>query len=230
MFLPVSRAVATGSGLVGSRLPFQVIPNFVRDDVCITRGDVQSYVAQLPYQRYMLFVGALIRDKGVEVLLRAYADLTDAPPLVLIGAKWPDSPAQFPPNTVVFENWPHAAVMQAWSRSLAGLVPSVWPEPCPTVAMEAMASGRPVIASQIGGLPDLVADGETGFLVAPGDPVALRQAIQRLLDDPDLRERMGQAGRRKVAEFQASSAVPRIEQVYQKLTGGVPVVTGARDG
>jgi glycosyltransferase involved in cell wall biosynthesis len=229
MFLPVSRSVAVGSGLVGSQLSFQVIPNFVRDDVCVTRGDWRSYLAQLPDQGYLLFVGALKPDKGIDVLLRAYTGLTDAPPLVFIGAKWPDSPTEFPPNTVMFENWPHDAVMQAWSRSLVGLVPSVLPESCPTVAMEAMASSRPVIGSRIGGLPDLVVDGDTGLLVAPGDPVALRQAIQRLLDDPDLRERMGQAGQRKVAEFQASTVVPLIEQVYQKLARGVASTADVRD-
>jgi glycosyltransferase involved in cell wall biosynthesis len=83
--------------------------------------------------------------------------------------------------------------------------------------MEAISNGRPVIASRIGGLVDLVADGETGFLVQPGDSSALQQAIERLLADADLRRCMGQAALRKVVEFQASAVVPRIEQVYQEV-------------
>ena len=63
-----------------------------------------------------------------------------------------------------------------------------------------MAHGRPVVASAVGGLLDLVADGETGILVPPGDVGALRSALQRLLDDPHLRRRMGEAGRERVRE------------------------------
>ena len=107
--------------------------------------------------------------------------------------------------------------MEAWRRSIIALVPSVWSEPCPTVAMEAMSAGCPVIASRIGGLVDLVTDGKTGLLVQPADPLALQQAIERLLEDPDLRKNMGQAALRKVVEFQARTVVPRIEHVYQEV-------------
>ncbi len=68
------------------------------------------------------------------------------------------------------------------------------------VCAEAMAHGRPVVASAVGGLLDLVADGETGIHVPPGDVDALRAALQRLLDDRELRRRMGEAGRERVRE------------------------------
>ncbi len=77
--------------------------------------------------------------------------------------------------------------------------------------------GRPVIASRIGGLRDIVVDGETGFLTPPGDRRALQQAIQKLLDDPALRERMGAMAEQRAAQFRASAVVPRIEQVYQEV-------------
>ncbi len=77
--------------------------------------------------------------------------------------------------------------------------------------------GRPVVASRIGGLTDLVADGETGFLVPPGDSLALQQAIQRLLDDSVLRDCMGAKAKQRAVEFQAATVVPRIEQVYQTV-------------
>lgn len=232
MFLPVSHAVAEGSGLVGSRLPYEVIPNFVRDDVATLSDDSGSYTAQLPDQEYLLFVGALTRVKGVGVLLDAYAGLTNAPPLVLIGSVWPETPTELPRNVVMLKNWPHAAVMSAWQRSMLGFVPSIWPEPSPTVAMEAMAAGKPVIASRIGGLTEIVADGETGFLLPPSDVSALRQAIQRLLDEPALRERMGQAAKRNVTEFLASTVIPRIERVYREITHVEPkgIVTSERHG
>jgi glycosyltransferase involved in cell wall biosynthesis len=109
--------------------------------------------------------------------------------------------------------------MQAWQRSMLGLVPSTWSDPCPTVAMEAMALGKPLIASRMGGLTDLVDDGETGLLVPPDDVDALRQAIERLLADKNLRERMGAAGKRKVSAFQSTAVVRRVEELYQRLAG-----------
>jgi len=226
MYLPISQAVALKNGLVDSHVPFQVIPNFVPNAVGESIPDSDPYLAQLPKEDYLLFVGDLSRDKGIEVLLRAYVDLVNPPPLVLIGRKCADTPAEFPRNVIFLNSWPHEAVMAAWRRSSIALAPSAWPEPFGLVVIEAMAAGRPVIASRTGGLPDIVVDGETGLLVPPGDPDALRQALERLLADRELRERMGQAGRRRVTEFRARTIVPLVEQIYQMvLTKGRQPVT-----
>ncbi len=168
----------------------------------------------------MLFVGDLMPDKGVNVLLQAYAEMDTQMPLVLIGRPAAGLSESLPPNVLLMGGWSHDAVMGAWSRCSIALVPSICPDSCPTVAMEAMSMGRPIIASRIGGLSDIVVDGETGFLVPPGDPHELRKAIQCLLDDPVRRERMGKMAKQRVVEFQAKSVVSRIEQVYQELLEG----------
>jgi glycosyltransferase involved in cell wall biosynthesis len=68
--------------------------------------------------------------------------------------------------------------------------------------MEALAAERAVVASRLSGIPELVADGQTGLLVEPGDPIELADAIGRLAAEPDLRSRLGRAGRERVlAEF-----------------------------
>jgi len=108
-------------------------------------------------------------------------------------------------------------VMAAWARSLIGIVPSVWAEPFGLVVLEAMAAGRPVIASNIGGPADIVRDEETGLLVPPGDPRALRAALARLIADPALRARLGAAGQIRVNEFKAAAVLPRIEGAYRTL-------------
>jgi glycosyltransferase involved in cell wall biosynthesis len=218
MFLPVSEAVAVGNGLTTRGLPYVVIPNFVSDDPGQNQDDLQDYVNQLPAGDFLLFVGDLSRDKGIHILLRAYAALEDAPPLVLLGRRCQDTPDQFPANVIFLKSWPHAAVMEAWRRCAVAVAPSVWPEPFGLVALEAMLSGRPVIASRIGGLSDTVVDGETGSLVPPGDPIALADALRRLLADRDLREQMGQAGRRRSENYRAATVVPRIEQIYRQLS------------
>jgi glycosyltransferase involved in cell wall biosynthesis len=77
--------------------------------------------------------------------------------------------------------------------------------------------GKPVIAARSGGLIDIVVDGETGILVPPRDPDALRNAMQSLLDDPARRAAMGMMAKQRVIPFQASSVVAHIEQVYREL-------------
>jgi glycosyltransferase involved in cell wall biosynthesis len=198
-------------------MPYQVIPNFVPDEVEADRVDIESYAAQLPDGDFILFVGDLSRDKGIHILLSAYGDLKNAPPLVLIGRRCQDTPTEFPPNVLFLNSWPHAAVMAAWRRCTIAVAPSTWPEPFGVVVLEAMAAGRPVIASRIGGLPDMVVDGETGMLIPPDDPDALRTALERLLADRELCERLGQAGQRRVGLFRADAVIPRIEPVYRML-------------
>lgn len=217
MFLPVSQAMVDASQLDKHKTPYRVIPNFVPNDVGALHSDTDPLLEQLPKGDYLLFVGDVRRDKGVEVLLQAYAGMKTEIPLVLIGRPVNDFATEIPPNVRILQSWPHDAIMSAWSRCTIALTPSIWLEAFGIVALEAMAVGRPIVASRIGGLPDIVVDGETGLLVTPGDPQALREAIQRLLADPELRDRMGVIAKQRVVEFQAQTVVPRIEQVYQEL-------------
>lgn len=88
--------------------------------------------------------------------------------------------------------------------------------------MESMAAGRPMVATRVGSNADLVVDGETGFLVPPRDPVAFAEAIQRVLDDPAGRERMGQAARIRIAErFSVKAMVAATERLYDGLVRSV---------
>jgi glycosyltransferase involved in cell wall biosynthesis len=93
-----------------------------------------------------------------------------------------------------------------------------WTEGLPVVLLEAMAHARPVVATPVGGTPELVVDGETGLLVPPRDPEALADALRRLLGDPDLARRLGEAGRERVAErFTAARQTRRILELYDEL-------------
>ena len=221
-FIAVSHAVAQHNGLAEAGVRFEVIPNFVPNDVAHPCSTIDPVVRELPDEDYILFVGDLTHVKGVDVLLRAYAALERSPPLVLIGRRCPDTPAEFPPNVRQFGKWPHSAIMQAWRRCLFGVVPSVAPEACATVVMEAMASGKAVIATDIGGMPDMVDSGETGLLVQPDDALALGRAIQRFLDQPELTAKMGAAALARVERLQAASVVARIEGVYREVLDEKP--------
>jgi glycosyltransferase involved in cell wall biosynthesis len=221
VFLPVSLPVAVHSGLDCSGLRYRIIPNLLPDNASEAQVCKCPELLHLPGEPYLLFVGAFSRYKGVDVLIQAYAGIPDPPPLVIIGYdsdEYPIETLSFPPKVLIFKNWNHDAVMAAHRRSLMLIVPSVWMEPFGIVAIEAMAAGRPVIASRIGGLADIVVEGETGLLVEPGNPQALRQAINHLLANPQDRERMGEAARQRVVQFQARNLIPQYEQAYQEVS------------
>ena len=86
--------------------------------------------------------------------------------------------------------------------------------------LEAMAHGKPVVASAVGGLLDLVVDGETGLLVPPRDPAALRRALERLLSDPELRRRLGAAARERARErFSWDGVISATLEAYAAASG-----------
>lgn len=91
-------------------------------------------------------------------------------------------------------------------------------EGMPLVVLEAMARSRPIVATPVGGTPEVIVDGETGLLVPPGDPPALAAAVRRLLDDPAGAERIGRAGRARIEErFSEEAMVARILAIYDEV-------------
>jgi glycosyltransferase involved in cell wall biosynthesis len=219
MWLPVSSAVAKTNHLAEDGLPYQVVPNFAAD-VTVPEHIDDPRLAQLPDEPYILQAGDAVPDKGIDVMLEAYRSLPSPPPLVLIGRIAEDLVRSLPDGVTAVGPWPHDLVLYAWRGALLGTVPSLFIDPCPTVAFEAMAAGKAVVGSAIGGLTDQVADGETGILVPSGDPVALASAIARLTADADLRERMGAAAReRYLTHFTADVVADRIESIYRDLLG-----------
>jgi glycosyltransferase involved in cell wall biosynthesis len=114
-----------------------------------------------------------------------------------------------------------AGVRADVSEILAALdvfvLPSLW-EGMPNAVLEAMAAGLPVVATAVGGTPEVVVDRVTGLLVPPQDPGALARAIERLLRDPGLRRTMGRAGRRRVERhFHIQETVRQVQDLYEAL-------------
>jgi glycosyltransferase involved in cell wall biosynthesis len=154
----------------------------------------------------------------VRVLLDAYVGVGGAPQLVIVGRRSPDAPVDLPPNVSLVTDLAHDAVMALWRRAALGIVPSLFPDPCPTVVLEAMVAGVPVVGSSNGGMPDLVVDGETGVLVPPGDVGALAAALDLLLADPGRARRLGEAGRARVeSRFSLAEQARRVLEVYDGL-------------
>lgn len=213
-----STAVAdtTARALGIPRPEITVVPSFVPDAVS-DAAELGPRPGFLPDGDFILFVGALGTHKGLHVLLEAYRQLGRDVRLVLIGTPQVDTPREFPDGVDVFENVPHRDVIAAWAHCLLGVVPSTWPEPFGQVAVEAMAAGKPVVASDIGGLRDIIVDEETGLLVPRNDAYSLRRAIARLLDDEPLRRRLGRAGRERAQRYTLSRVADAMEQIHAEL-------------
>lgn len=212
LFLPVSNAVRELCGIgVGERC--RVIPNFIRElPAAPPAGDPR--LAALPREPFILYFGDVTLDKGGGRLAEAYRALENPPPLVLVGRCFLEEVANLP-GVVALGPLPHPYAIEVLRRSLFTVVPSILPETFGIVALEAAATGKPVIASDIGGLSDVVVDGETGLLTPAGDSEALAAAMARLLADAELRGRMGEAARRRAADFSPDTVVPQFEQAYE---------------
>jgi glycosyltransferase involved in cell wall biosynthesis len=183
-------------------------------------GEPKPYADPVPR---LLCVGRLIPIKGHIVLLRAFAEARKRlPGLELeIAGRGPLEPAL---KALVLELGIQDAVtflghvspiQSAIERAAVVVVPSMG-EGFGMVALEAMERARPVIAAEIGGLGELVRDGETGLLVAPADPAPLRDAIVTLAGDRELAGSMGEAGRRRaLSRFLQTFCTERTELLYE---------------
>lgn len=162
-----------------------------RDVAVIPSGvDVAEEIGDEDDPPFVLYAGRLSPEKGVLELVEAANGI----PLVIVG----DGPLrERVPEARGFV--PHDELLRLYERAAVVAVPSRR-EGFGVVCAEAMAHGRPVVASAVGGLLDLVADGETGIHVPAGDVPALRAALERLLGDRELRRRLGEAGRERVRE------------------------------
>jgi glycosyltransferase involved in cell wall biosynthesis len=173
-----SNALAESARELGAQ-EVRVIPSGV---------EVPPFVREEISPPEVLFAGRLSREKGILELVEAARGME----LVVVG----DGPLRSQvPGALGFV--PHRELGEVYERAAVVACPS-HREGFGVVCAEAMAYGRPVVASAVGGLLDLVVDGETGLLVPPGDVSALRAALERLLADRELRHRLGAAARERV--------------------------------
>ena len=209
------REVALRWGLDPARV--SVLPNPAPDVPSLpARSELRSEFGLGAEDAVLAFAGRLGPQKSVGTLLEAIADVPDA--FLLVAGDGPERPA--------LERKTHAlslggrvrflgsisrgAVLRLFGAADASVLPSAW-ENFPHTVVEALAVGCPVIATRVGGVPEVVRDGENGLLVPPGDPGALTAAIGRVLSDPELRARLAGAAPGSVAGYTESAVFSAIE-------------------
>jgi glycosyltransferase involved in cell wall biosynthesis len=203
-FIAVSRSVADRVGELGiAASKISIVPNFIDVD--------EQGTPEYSDRPIVLYVGPDSPHKGRSVLVEAFQQLRNGETqLHLVG-----NGTQIRIPSVHNLGYLDGEDLAAQYRSACVMVvPSIWPEPCPTVILEAMTYGLPIIGSRIGGIPDLVEHGQTGLLVPPNDPTALANCIDRLLDDRQKCAAMGLNARLAVTNFSTRNVVPRIEELY----------------
>jgi len=174
----------------------------------------------------LLFVGRCYpRQKGLEYLVKALPFLRsrESIRLTIVGEDWGGVPmlrslatALGVERQIVFKGaLPRDEVIQAYASADIFVLPSLF-EPFGIVLLEAMAAGLPVVASSVGGIVDVVADGKTGLLIPPAKPSALAAGLEQLISDASLRARMAEEARRRVSAYSWDLIVPRIVEVYRE--------------
>lgn len=199
------------------------------------RAEARSVVGIPPGQPAILFVGRIDPIKGLDILVDALSGLrtalwSPAPPhLYLIGGG-PDDPgyaaliaqarARGLEDAITFVgSVPHADLAPWYRAADVVAIPSFY-ESFGLVAVEAMASGTPVVASNVGGLAFTVEDGTSGLLVPPKDPQALAAALRRVLTDPALRDALGRGAAKSADRFSWPIVTDRVLHIYDRLIRG----------
>ena len=219
VFLAPSRFVrdrVVEGGLPAAKV--RVVPNPVVVPEPVRRPDAPPVVA---------YTGRLVEEKGVHVLLDAAREL---PPGVrvrmsgsgrLTGALAARVRGEQLPVDLLGPGTP-TAVAAELRRATVAVLPALWWENCPMAVLEAAAAGLPVVATAMGGIPELVENGRTGLLVPPGDAASLAAALTAVVSDPGRARRMGLAGRERVrTRHQPAAHRAALECAYDAAVAAV---------
>ncbi len=206
----------------------RVIPNGV-DVAALSapadmRGGIRQELGLAPAEFVWLAIGRLLPQKDYPTLLRAFQPLANAPARLLIAGRGPllDELQQQARQLGIASQVMFLGVREDIAGLLAAadgfVLSSAW-EGMPNVVMEAQAAARPVVATQVGGVPELVEDGKNGLLAPPADPAALSETMRRLMMlSPEQRQQMGLSGRHHVATHYSRAAMAgRWMALYREL-------------
>jgi glycosyltransferase involved in cell wall biosynthesis len=166
-------------------------------------------------ERRIVYVGRLSAEKGVDTLVRAARDLDGTIEIIGDGPERRRLAEEAPQNVEFRGQLTGAEVRERMKRATALAIPSRWYEGFPLVSLEAMATGTPILASRIGALAEIVADGTTGILIPPDEEAAWRAAMQRILQFPHEAETLGSQARSVYLKAHSVEAgISNLKRIY----------------
>ncbi len=174
------------------------------------------------------FLGQMKKIKGVDLFLRLAKAISAKQPntVFLLAGQCKSEPSAYTEEALLAEIGDHPKILYLGRREDVEnlyhsadlvVVPSRWEEPFGLVNLEALACRKPVVATRVGGIPEIIDDGVNGFLVEREDFDALLARVLQLLDNSELRRRMGEAGREKVEREFTTKPVRELERTYLEL-------------
>ena len=169
---------------------------------------------ELPKTKYIiLFVGRLHKLKGVELIYECARNMPETL-FVMVG----DGDVKTDLKNCIFIGERRHEEIPLWMSAADILILPSYSEGLPNVVMEALSCGTPAIITDVGGCPEVVRDSETGFIVPVGDVEALRERMKYLLENEDLREKMGKLGREDMIErYEQEKVIGKLKEVYESL-------------
>lgn len=206
-----------------------VIPNGIDLErfVDLQRNEVRDKLQIKPEEKLLIFVGGFRPVKGIRYLITALKMLQQQGQpvkLVLVGRGRGEKDLRRYVqqldlvNSVIFTGQiPNENIPQFMAAADVFVLPSL-SEGLPNVVLEAMASGLPIIATKVGGLPEIIEEGRNGFLVEPKNPKQIVEKILSIFGNDELRNSISANNREKIKEYSWDSVVDRLEKVYQEVT------------
>ncbi len=189
--------------------------------------DIDSLNYSTIDKNYAIYFGRISREKGVETLLRAYSIITDRSnnnknnvfglKIVGEGDQLSDLKERYP--NIEFLGYKSGAdLIKLVSESSFAVVPSEWYENCSMTVLEAMAYGKAIVGTKIGGIPEQIDDGKNGLLFEMADTGQLTDKMNVLIDNPELRSEMGKNARKKVEqEYSISKHKEHLFELYEEM-------------
>ncbi|GAB6066997.1 glycosyltransferase family 4 protein [Methylothermus subterraneus] len=239
-FLRLSRLIVANSRYTAQHskpeeVPKKVVYNPIELDRFDRGRSIRSELGVPQDALVVAFLGQIKPIKGVDLFLRLAKTLAAKQPRLrfLIAGQCKNEPGAYRQEELLAEIASSPSILYLGRRDDVEnvyhsadlvVVPSRWDEPFGLVNLEAGACRKPVVATRVGGIPEIVEDGVTGFLVERDDLEGLIAKVERLIENPELRRRMGEAGREKVVREFTTQPVRELERIYLELCGSASCV------
>ena len=207
--------------------------NFKKQDfinseiITIPNGIVLFKYNEVKDTKKILYVGRLSKEKGVEYLLKAMPLIIKEIPTVhldIVGdgdekhrLEILTKELNLEKSVAFIGSISHSEVEKYYKKANIVIVTSIWPEPFGLIGPEAMSVGRPVIGTKVGGIPEWLEDGKTGYLVEPGDPKQISEKVIKLFKNQKLLKMMGERAHIRVEKFSIEEYVKNLERLYEKI-------------